>query len=179
VVVTITRRPAGVAGAGRPARVLVDRLSPADLMELAVDVGPAPMIVGAVLVLSTRAGFGVEQARRLPGERITVVPRLRQRLYRAPPGCGRPFWADDPAFDLCHHVRQVPCPAPGDQRALLDVAAAVPFPAPAPGAGTLAAEAWAGRARRLAHPAGSIRTIGQGWPSWAAPARRGGCPGRR
>ena len=41
-------------------------------------------------------------------------------------------------------------------------AAAVPFPAPAPGAGTLAGEAWAGRAYRLAHPAGSIRTIGQG-----------------
>ena len=222
---TITRRLSGVAGAGRRARVLVDRLSPADLMELAVDVGPAPMIVGAVLVLGTSTGVSVEQARRLLGERITVVPRLRQRLYRAPPGCGRPFWADDPAFDLCHHVRQVPCPAPGDQRALLDVAAAVigeplprsrplwsatfvtglagggtglvmvmnhvladgigglavlaslvddipgpppagaaavPFPALAPGAGTLAAEAWAGRARRLAHPAGSIRTIGQG-----------------
>ena len=41
-------------------------------------------------------------------------------------------------------------------------AAAVPFPAPAPGKGTLAAEAWAARARRLVHPAGSIRTIGQG-----------------
>ena len=122
---TIARRPSGVASAGRPARALVDRLSSADLMELAVDVGPAPMIVGAVLVLGTRAGFSVEHTRRLLGERITVVPRLRQRLYRAPPGCGRPFWADDPAFDLCHHVRQVPCPAPGDQRALLDVAAAV------------------------------------------------------
>ena len=71
---TITRRRSGVAGAGRPARVLVDRLSPADLMELAVDVGPAPMIVGAVLVLGTRAGFSVEQARRLLGERILWCP---------------------------------------------------------------------------------------------------------
>jgi diacylglycerol O-acyltransferase / wax synthase len=53
------------------------------------------------------------------------VPRLRQRLYRAPPGCGRPFWADDPAFDLSRHVRQVPCPASGDERALLDVATVV------------------------------------------------------
>ena len=66
-----------------------------------------------------------ERARRLLGERVCAVPRLRQRLRRAPPGCGRPFWADDPAFDLRHHVRQVPCPAPGDERALLDVAAAV------------------------------------------------------
>ena len=217
----------GVVGAHRPARVPVDRASPADLMQLAADVGPAPMHVGAMLVLGTRPGFSVEQARRLLGERIAAVPRLRQRLYWAPPGCGRPFWADDPAFDLCHHVRQVPCPAPGDQRALLDVAAAVigeplprsrplwsatfvtgladcgtglvivmnhvladgigglavlaslvdespglppagtaavSFPAPGPRAGTLAADAWAGRARRLAHPAGSVRTIRQGLP---------------
>ena len=215
----------GVAGARRAARVPVDRASPADLMQLAADVGPAPMHAGAVLVLGTGPGFSVEQARRVLGERIAAVPRLRQRLHRAPPGCGRPFWADDPAFDLCHHVRRVPCPAPGDQRALLDVAgsvlgeplprsrplwsatfvtglagggtglvivmnhvladgigglavlaqlvddspgpppagpAAVPFPAPPPGAGALAADAWAGRARRLAQPAGSLRTIGQG-----------------
>ena len=115
----------GVAGARGAARVAVDRASPADLMQLAADVGPAPMHIGAVLVLGTGPGFSVEQARRVLGERIAAVPRLRQRLHRAPPGCGRPFWADDPAFDLCHHVRQVPCPAPGDQRALLDVAAAV------------------------------------------------------
>ena len=115
----------GVAGARRAARVPADRASPADLMQLAADVGPAPMHTGAVLVLGTGPGFSVEQARRVLGERIAAVPRLRQRLHRAPPGCGRPFWADDPAFDLCHHVRQVPCPAPGDQRALLDVAGSV------------------------------------------------------
>src|ERR1035441_3504146 len=45
-------------------------------------------------------------------ERIGAVPRLRQRLYRAPPGCGRPYWADDPAFDIDE-----------DARALLDLAA--------------------------------------------------------
>ena len=207
------------------ARVPVDRASPADLMQLATDVGPAPMHVGAVLILGTGPGFNVAEARRLLGERIRAVPRLRQRLRRAPPGCGRPFWADDPAFDLRHHVRQLPCPPPGDERALLAVAAAVTgeplprsrplwsaafvtgladggtglvivmnhvladgigglavlarlvdespgpppghpergrFPVPAPGARTLAADAWAGRARRLAHPASSVRTIRQG-----------------
>src|SRR6266576_764633 len=103
----------------------LDRASPADLMQFAADVGPAPMHVGAVLVLGAGPGFGVREAQRLLGERIRAVPRLRQRLRRAPPGCGRPFWADDPAFDLRRHVRQLPCPPPGDQRALLEVAAAV------------------------------------------------------
>jgi len=105
--------------------VPVDRASPADLMQLATDVGPAPMHVGAVLFLDTRPGFSVQEAQRLLGERVHAVPRLRQRLRRAPPGCGRPFWADDPAFDLRHHVRQRPCPPPCDERALLEVAAAV------------------------------------------------------
>jgi len=105
--------------------VPVDRASPADLMQLATDVGPAPMHVGAVLALGTGPGFSVQDAQRLLGERVHAMPRLRQRLRRALPGCGRPFWADDPAFDLRHHVRQMPCPPPGDQRALLEVAAAV------------------------------------------------------
>jgi diacylglycerol O-acyltransferase / wax synthase len=212
-------------GGTTAAPVPVDRASPADLMQLATDVGPAPMHVGAVLVLGSGHEFSVQEAQRLLGERVRAVPRLRQRLRRAPPGCGRPFWADDPAFYLRHHVRQRPCPPPGDERALLDVAAAVTgeplprsrplwsatfvtdlaggrtglvivmnhvladgigglavlarlvdgdpgpppgtpqaagFPVPAPSTRTLAADAWAGRARRLTHPARSLRTIQQG-----------------
>jgi WS/DGAT/MGAT family acyltransferase len=203
----------------------VDRASAADLMELATDIGPVPMHVGAVVVLGTGPGFSVPEAQRLLARRIRAVPRLRQRLRRAPPACGRPFWADDPAFDLRHHVRQRPCPPPADQRALLEVAAAVAserlprsrplwsatfvtglagggtgliivmnhvladgigglailaqlvdqgprpppatpeaerFPVPAPPARALAADAWAGRARRLTDLAGGLRTIRQG-----------------
>ena len=46
------------------------------------------------------------EARRLLGERIRAVPRLRQRLHRAPPGCGRPYGAGDPAFEAGRHVQQ-------------------------------------------------------------------------
>jgi diacylglycerol O-acyltransferase / wax synthase len=103
---------------------LIERASAADLMQSATGDGRAADHIGAVLVLDAAPGFGVEQARRLLGERITAVPRLRQRLHRAPPGCGRPYWADDPAFDVDKHVRQACCPPPGDERALLDLAAA-------------------------------------------------------
>jgi len=212
-------------GVRRAARLPVDRASADDMMQLAVDVGPAPMHVGAALVLAASPGFSVAEAQRLLGERVCAVPRLRQRLCRAPPGCGRPFWADDPAFDVRYHVRQLRCPPPGDQRALLAVAAAVTgeplprsrplwsatfvtglpggstglvivmnhvladgigglavlaslvdevagglpgnppaagFPVPAPRARTLAADAWACRASRLAHPVRSARTTRQG-----------------
>jgi diacylglycerol O-acyltransferase len=93
-------------------------------MQFATGDGRAAGHIGAVLVLGTAPGFTVAEARRVLGERIRAVPRLRQRLYRAPPGCGRPYWADDPAFDINEHVRQVCCPPPGDERALLDLAAA-------------------------------------------------------
>jgi diacylglycerol O-acyltransferase / wax synthase len=72
--------------------VPVDRASPADLMQLATDVGPAPMHVGAVLVLGAERGFSVQQAQQLLGERVHAVPRLRPRLRRAPPSYGWPFW---------------------------------------------------------------------------------------
>src|SRR5689334_12804891 len=100
-----------------------DRARAADLMQFATGDGRAAGHIGAVLVLDAKPGFTVAEARRVLGERIRAVPRLRQRLYRAPPGCGRPYWADDPAFDIDEHVRQVCCPPPGDERALLDLAA--------------------------------------------------------
>jgi diacylglycerol O-acyltransferase len=93
-------------------------------MQFATGDGKAAGHIGAVLVLEAALGFSVAEARRVLGERIRAVPRLRQRLYRTPPGCGRPYWADDPAFDIDQHIRQVCCPPPGDERALLDLAAA-------------------------------------------------------
>ena len=102
----------------------LDRVSAADLMQFAAGDRAAAGHVGAVLVLDAIPGLSAAAARRLLAERVRSVPRLRQRLYQAPLGCGRPYWADDPGFDIGAHVRQVRCPAPGDERALLDLAAA-------------------------------------------------------
>jgi len=85
--------------------------------------GRAAGHIGSIIMLGATPEFSVEQARRILSERIRTVPRLRQRLHRAPPGCGRPYWADDPAFNIDNHLRQVRCPPPGDERALLDLAA--------------------------------------------------------
>ncbi|SPL98954.1 unnamed protein product [[Actinomadura] parvosata subsp. kistnae] len=80
---------------------------------------------GAVLMLEPGPGFEVTRASALLAEWIRSVPRLRRRLVRVPFGAGRPVWVDDPRFDLRLHVRVAECPAPGDERALLDVAAAM------------------------------------------------------
>jgi len=50
---------------------------------------------------------------------------MRQRLQRAPFGCGRPIWVDDSRFDPANHIRVERCPAPGDRAAVLAVAASL------------------------------------------------------
>jgi diacylglycerol O-acyltransferase len=100
-----------------------DRASPADLAMRAIDAGgTVPMQVAAVLLL----GPGSTPDDALGGvlaERLGGVPRLRQRLVRVPPGGGRPVWVDDPGSTACFHVRSLACPPPGDEQALLDLAA--------------------------------------------------------
>ena len=104
----------------------VERASAADLALLAMEAGGAvPEHLGAVFVLDAGRGFDVASAQRVLADRIRAVPRLRQRLVRAPYGCGRPVWLDDPGFDPARHVRLQTCPARGDGQALLDVAATV------------------------------------------------------
>jgi WS/DGAT/MGAT family acyltransferase len=54
---------------------------------------------------------------------VAAVPRLRQRVV---PSLGRlapPEWREDPELDLDYHIRWVAVPAPGDERALLDLVA--------------------------------------------------------
>ena len=106
--------------------VPIERASAPDLALLAMESGGVvPEHLGAVLALVAGPGFDVESVRRVLAERVRAVPRLRQRLVRVPAGCGRPMWMDDPGFDAARHVRLLPCPDPGDEQALLDVAAAM------------------------------------------------------
>ena len=106
-------------GSGR----VIDRASPTDLVSLATDVGPAPMQVGAVVMLADGPGFDLSTIEAAITGRLQTVARLRQRLVRAPLGHGRPYWVDDAEFDIGRHLRRVVCPPPGDERALLELAA--------------------------------------------------------
>ena len=48
---------------------------------------------------------------------------LRRKLARVPLDLDYPYWIEDRDFDLDHHVRHLTLPAPGDWRALWDLAA--------------------------------------------------------
>jgi diacylglycerol O-acyltransferase / wax synthase len=86
---------------------------------------------------------------------MPTIPRLRQRLVRAPFGGGRPFWANDLGFD----VRDMSTLTDGVGGLavlgrLVDGAASVPdtaFPSPSPRRGALFLDASGTRLRALVH----------------------------
>jgi diacylglycerol O-acyltransferase len=107
----------------------IQRATGNDLMALATESTAAPMQVAAILVLDRPVDAATLRAAL--ADRITAVPRLRQRLQRAPLGCGRLFWGDDADFTIDRHVIDRLCPTPGDEAALMEVAAvAVMHPLP-------------------------------------------------
>jgi diacylglycerol O-acyltransferase / wax synthase len=113
------------------ARSAVERATPGDVVTLAMDLGPVPSHVGAILRFQRVPCGDLAGVERLVAGRAGAVPRLRQRLLPAPLGCGQPVWVDDPDADPARHVRRMQCPEPGDERALLDLAArliTVPLP---------------------------------------------------
>ncbi len=106
---------AGPAGA--------DRAGPADLGQLVVDVGSVPNQIGAVLTLAGAGEAAVTSLATVLADRLSEIPRLRQRLVTHPPGGGEAVWVEDPGFDVTRHLEVVACPAPGDEPALLALAA--------------------------------------------------------
>ena len=89
----------------------IERASANDVVTLATDRGPAPMNIGAVLIVDDAADLDFSTVASILEGRLPRVRRLRQRLMKTPPGCGRPIWVDDPGFDLSKHLSQSALPA--------------------------------------------------------------------
>ena len=81
------------------------------------------MHVGSVLVFEGSMNF--ESFRETMASRVHLVPRLRQRLAMVPFGIGKPYWVDDPAFNLDMHLQHVALPAPGSWKELRRLAARI------------------------------------------------------
>ncbi|WP_433876270.1 wax ester/triacylglycerol synthase domain-containing protein [Sinomonas atrocyanea] len=99
----------------------IDRISSNDLTVLATDHGSVPMQMAAILEFDAADAPTFAQLEAVMAARIQRVPRLRQRLVRTPPGCGRPVWADDADFTLARHLTQTV--GPGGREAVLEIAA--------------------------------------------------------
>ena len=71
------------------------------------------------------SGFDYDRLVELISDRISFVPRYRQRIVTVPGGLANPVWVDDEAFDLGYHVRRSALPRPGSDDQLFELVARI------------------------------------------------------
>ena len=98
-----------------------ERVSGPDLAELHWESARAPMNITAIL--RTQQEIDPDRLRRALVQRVGAVPRLEQRIQRRRHRRGPPVWTRDPDFTIERHLSHVTCPPPGDEDALLALAA--------------------------------------------------------
>jgi diacylglycerol O-acyltransferase / wax synthase len=78
--------------------------------------------VGSLVLLdpSTAPGgrWDLETVRAVFETRLHLSPPLRRRLVEVPLGLGRPYWVEDPHFDIEFHLRELALPSPGSREQL-------------------------------------------------------------
>jgi diacylglycerol O-acyltransferase / wax synthase len=102
----------------------MDRLSALDVSFLTNESSSAHMHVGGICIFEGPP-MSYEDLLDHVRSRLHLVPRFRQRLAYPPVPTGRPFWIDDPDFNLEYHVRHSALPAPGSEEQLRRMAARV------------------------------------------------------
>ncbi|GAA1838230.1 wax ester/triacylglycerol synthase family O-acyltransferase [Pseudonocardia ailaonensis] len=100
-----------------------ERLTPLDASFLFMEERTTAMTVGGVMTFEPPGGapFDVDAFVRLIGDRLSLVPRYRQKVRQVPGRLGLPVWVDDPEFDLSFHVRRSALPEPGTDVALREL----------------------------------------------------------
>jgi diacylglycerol O-acyltransferase / wax synthase len=94
-----------------------DRLSPVDASFLHQERQASHMHVGGVAIFEGPPPSRDDFIAHLES-RLHLVPRYRQRLSVPPFEMGRPFWVDDPSFNMDYHVRHTALPSPGSEEQL-------------------------------------------------------------
>jgi WS/DGAT/MGAT family acyltransferase len=89
-----------------------DRLSAVDASFLHQERQASHMHVGALVIFEGPPPAREEFAAHIES-RLHLVPRYRQKLAFPRFEMGRPFWVDDPSFNLDYHVRHTALPEPG------------------------------------------------------------------
>lgn len=102
----------------------MEQLSGLDAAFVYLDSRNAPMHVGGVHVYEPTAGtFDFEAFRNHIAACLDSSPIFRRRLVQVPLRLARPFWVDDPHFDLDLHLQHSALPRPGGWASLRDLAA--------------------------------------------------------
>ncbi len=105
---------------------MTERLRPRDVAILAEESASTPMHNATVEIFDPgESGFDYARLVRLVQERISFVPRYRQRVQTVPGRMANPVWVDDDHFDIGYHVRRSALPRPGSLDQLRDLVARI------------------------------------------------------
>jgi WS/DGAT/MGAT family acyltransferase len=102
----------------------MDRLSSIDVSFLTNETSASHMHVGGICIFEGPPP-SYEDLLDHVESRLHLVPRFTQKLAHPPAQTGRPFWVDDPSFNLEYHVRHSALPSPGSEEQLRRMAARV------------------------------------------------------
>jgi diacylglycerol O-acyltransferase len=94
-------------------------LSNIDTAWLRMEDASHPMMITMAMVFD--APLDVERLRATFKDRLLRFWRFRQCVVQPKQSSGRPYWEDDPEFDLDFHLQPISLRLPGDEAALRDV----------------------------------------------------------
>jgi len=105
---------------------MTDRLSALDVSFLYLEGRTTPMHAGGLTVFELPPdGFDYERLIELIEDRISLVPRYRQKVRFVPGHIANPVWVDDAEFDITYHVRRSALPRPGSDEQLREFCARI------------------------------------------------------
>lgn len=94
----------------------MEEMSGLDAAFLYLETPSSPMHIGSLAVLEGSLQF--EEFRELLSSRLHLVRSFRQRLVNIPLGLDRPYWVDDPHFNIDFHLHHTALPRPGGWKQL-------------------------------------------------------------
>lgn len=105
---------------------MADRLSALDVSFLYMEEATTAMHVGGCAIFKNPdGGMDYERVVSLIAERLSLVPRYRQKIKWVPGKLANPIWVDDNEFDVSYHVRRAALPRPGTDEQLRDFVARI------------------------------------------------------
>ncbi len=97
----------------------MEQLESLDSAFIYLETRNAPMHIGSVQIYEgTERRFDFARYRELVRSRLPLSPVFRRRAVRVPMNLGRPYWVEDPNFDLDLHLEHVSLPRPGGWKEL-------------------------------------------------------------
>src|SRR3954447_6424462 len=102
----------------------MERLGGLDAAFLYFETPTMHMHICGLLILDPSTmpgGYSFAKIRDLVSERAPLIPGMRPKLATVPLNLSRPYWIEDPSFDLDYHLRRIAVPAPGGDRELADI----------------------------------------------------------